>query len=480
MAGFVRLYPTGRSRAASFAACLLLFFCLTAAAPVLAAFEFNEDGWEATTELLNIARERLGRERVKPLATVEWDQLRPEDALLVLHPTRELEYREVSAFLAAGGRLALLDDYGRADVLLAKFRIHRVQAPLRPVEAVRQNPNLAVAFPAVEMVAGAEQGRHPIVAAVDRVVTNHPTALRTEPGVRLTPVLKLPGTGEPDTLLAVIGVIGNAAACGLTDEISSTNSVPATARREKCGRLFAMGDPSVVINLMMRYPGNRAFAEGLVDYLVADDTWGRRGGVLYLAANDFAQRGLFGGAGGLKRTLNDKLHALAEFVADMRRNGLPGTVAIALAALAALAAGTFMARVSLRRYPRTAPRYVRQTPLVAQGGAAGRVAVLAAPTTHRALAVLELKAALEESLRSHFGLPDTASLEAILREIEHQRALTPKTARELDKLLSEMAKAEVAVATSERMRLSSDAVETMRARFDAILQELSERREHAT
>ncbi len=28
-----------------------------------------------------------------------------------------------------------------------------------------------------------------------------------------------------------------------------------------------MGDPSVVINEMLRYPGNRAFASGLLKYL---------------------------------------------------------------------------------------------------------------------------------------------------------------------------------------------------------------------
>ena len=38
----------------------------------------------------------------------------------------------------------------------------------------------------------------------------------------------------------------------------------------KSGRLFAMGDPSVVINEMLRYPGNRAFASGLLKYLVGE------------------------------------------------------------------------------------------------------------------------------------------------------------------------------------------------------------------
>src|SRR5690606_38042382 len=117
---------------------------------------------------------------------------------------------------AAGGRLALLDDYGLGDRLLARYQIHRVQAPLRPELALRGKPHLAIAIPAVQTVAGQEQNRHPIVANVERLVTNHPTAL-TNP--KLTPVLTIPAIGEPDATLAVTGVIAGR------------------------GRLFAMGDP---------------------------------------------------------------------------------------------------------------------------------------------------------------------------------------------------------------------------------------------
>ncbi len=66
---------------------------------------------------------------------------------------------------------------------------------------------LAIAVPAVEQVAGQEQNRHPVVAGVDRVVTNHPTAL-VHPN--LTQVLKIPALGEPDATLAVTGIIARA------------------------------------------------------------------------------------------------------------------------------------------------------------------------------------------------------------------------------------------------------------------------------
>ena len=122
-----------------------------------------------------------------------------------------------------------------------------------------------------------------MVAGVDRVVTIHPTAL-VHPN--LTQVLKIPALGEPDATLAVTGIIA------------------------KSGRLFAMGDPSVVINEMLRYPGNRAFANGLAKYLVENDAGVSRGGKLYVVANDFSQKGPLrrAAAGRARRTV----HLLSE------------------------------------------------------------------------------------------------------------------------------------------------------------------------
>lgn len=439
----------------------MLLFCV----PARAAFEFGDAGWEGASELLAIARAELGRERVQPIATIDWSRLGPKDALLVLHPERELEYRETAAFLSAGGRLALLDDYGRSDALLEKFRIHRIRAPLRPRDPLRGNPDLAIALPSPQGSNAPDGPLHPIVAGVDRVITNHPTALRTEAGIQLTPVLHIEAEDEPDALLAVIGVIGNAARCGLADGARPSNSHPL----QHCGRLLAMGDPSVVINLMLRYPGNRAFAEGLIAYLLADDSWGPRGGTLYLVAGEFSQKGLYGGVSGLRRALRDRLDELEDFVQEARRNGLPDPLAFGLAAVCALGAALWVGRASTRLYHRPSPKYALATPLVAQGGAAGRAAVLAAPTTHPALAALELKAALEEGLREALGLPRAASVERILPEIRKQNALPSEMVADLAKLMARMAQIEQAVTTSQSVRLSADSVTTMHRRVTRIL-----------
>ena len=186
--------------------CATIVFCRPP--PSRAAFAFKDETWEGTSEFAAIAREKLGKARVRIVSTLPWDEVQPVDAVLVLHPDRELDYREVAAFLAAGGRLGLLDDYGRGDALLRRFRIHRVAAPLDPKNPLRENPNLPIAVP----VAAPDGRAHPVVAGVDRVVTNHPTGLETDPGLHLTTVLELPAVTEPPTALALIGVIGDASA----------------------------------------------------------------------------------------------------------------------------------------------------------------------------------------------------------------------------------------------------------------------------
>jgi hypothetical protein len=301
--------------------------------------------------------------------------------------------------------------------------------------------------PAVQEVAGYEQGRHPIVAKVQKLVTNHPTAL-VHPN--LTPVLEIRAVGEPDATLAVTGIIVNR------------------------GRLFAMGDPSAVINLMLRYPGNRAFAEGLIDYLVEDDTWGRRGGTLYLVSEHFAQSGHYGGGSSLIQDLHDYMGGVLEMLGDIHRDGLPDSLAMILAGLVSLGGVAWMGLVATRPYRRKAPRFAAATPLVAQGGIAGRAAVLAAPTTHRGLALLELKSALEEGLMHRLGLDSRVATATLLAEIDRQNALGRRSSGELEKMLGELKKVEEAVTSSQPVRVTQADVERIQKQVRAILAEVDE------
>lgn len=358
-----------------------------------AAFDMRDVSWEGTSELLALARERLGNVRVRVVAKLDYAALTPRDGVLLLHPQVELDYPELSAFLAAGGRIGLLDDHAQGDRLLARYRIHRVQSPLRPAQTLRRKPYLAIAIPAVQAVAGQEQNRHPIVANVDRLVTNHPTAL-TNPN--LTPVLTIPAIGEPDATLAITGVIAGR------------------------GRLFAMGDPSAVINLMLRYPGNRAFASGLIDYLVEDDSWGERSGTLYLLANRFDQAGSFGGARGIASEIDQATASVRELLSEWHEEGIPHPFALALAGCSVLLALVWAARFAFASYRRLAPSYATQAPLLAQGGLPGRAAVLSAPSTDRALVVLELDGLLAEELARRAGISATSAPEVALDALRVQ------------------------------------------------------------
>jgi hypothetical protein len=436
-----------------------------------AAFDFNDSSWEGTSELLALARAQLGKQRVKLVAQIPWGEVTPSDAILALHPERAMDYREVAAFLAAGGRLGVADDHGKGDLLLTRFRIRRVQAPLRPLAPLRDNPNLPIAVPSVSP----DEQPHTLVEGVDRVVTNHPTGLSTEGGLRLTPILELPASGEASVVLALVGVIGDARRCGLAARAGPDEGPGSPAPAGRCGRLFALSDPSAVMNAMLRYPGNRRFAERLVEYLVGDDTWGPRGGSLYLVANDFTEAGSFGDRGGLAGALESKLEALTRLVSETRRGGLPGPLTVLLAALAVGGAVFWTLTAAGRRYRPSSPRYARETPLVAQGGIAGRAAVLSAETTHPALAVLELKAALEESLRERLGLPPLTDLGRIQEEIRGRSALGQRNSAELSLLLREMSAAEAAVLRTERIRIPEARVRKMHEAVDGILSELDER-----
>jgi hypothetical protein len=419
-----------------------------AASAVAKSFEIADTTWEGASEFYALAQQDLGKARVEVVATIDYEHLAKDDGLIILHPEVELDYNELSAFLRAGGRMAVLDDRGQAARFLARFQIRRIEAPSHPAQSLRNNPNLAIAVPAVEQVAGQEQNRHPVVAGVDRVVTNHPTALEHP---NLTQVLKIPALGEPDATLAVTGIIA------------------------KSGRLFAMGDPSVVINEMLRYPGNRAFASGLVKYLVENDAGISRGGKLYVVANDFGQKGHFGGARGAFGELSSLSETLAGFAADLAKNGLPGALALALAVAASAGVLHWAISYSSRRYRRSLPRYAVPPPLAAQGGLAGRAAVLAAPTTDPVLLILELRAALSEALCHRLRLARLSSPEQILAELRQNSLLSAARISDVSELFREFAAAQASLLSRKRLKSARDRLAMLSRKVLEILGEIEER-----
>ncbi len=388
------------------------------------AFDVADGGWEGCSELYEIARAELGPARVSAVGVLNWAEVGPEDGVLALHPEQPMDADETAAFMKAGGRLAILDDYGRGEETLARFHIDRIPAPAHPMLALRNKAALAIAEPAVDAASG--HGPHPVVAHVQRIATNHPTGLRHP---NLSPVLKIRSVGEADVVIAVAGQVGG-------------------------GRLFAMSDPSTLTNQMLRYPGNRTFAAALSRYLVDDEVGRRQRGRLFIVTNRFREQGSFGGQTPLYKDLDAAVRAVTNALADARRDGLPHPLLLALAALAAIGVAGWVSRSSARPYRAPLPRYARPTPLVAQGGLGGRLGLLAAPTSPRSLALLELRSALYEAIGVRFGLSSEPTPDALFNLVRKHGALDEATASALKGVLASMARAEASLVAGRNAKVS--------------------------
>jgi hypothetical protein len=144
--------------------------------------------------------------------------------------------------------------------------------------------------------------------------------------------------------------------------------------------------------------------------------------------------------------------------------------------LAAGGTSAYAWQSSGKLYRRPTPRYARPQPLSAQPGAPGRASVLAAPTTHGTLVLVELKAAAEEYLRQKLGLPKTASSQAMVAELNAQQALDPSSTGELTELFQRLERAEKALLSSENLRIRPESIKQTHERLAAILARVEVRR----
>ncbi|MBM4376587.1 MAG: DUF4350 domain-containing protein [Deltaproteobacteria bacterium] len=437
---------TRRVPARRFGALAVAAAMVALASPGLAAFEVEDTGWEGLSGFVELARSELGADRVIASKALDWRQLTPTDSLLLVHPTALVDPDEAAAFMRVGGRVAVLDDHGNGDRLLKSFKVERRPLPEVPERFVRQNHALAVASP----VAEANGGVHPTVVDVPAVVLNHGT-----------------GFAHPEltTVLEVRGADGGAS--------SPVTSVPvAIAGQVERGRLFAVGDPSAFMNLMLRFPGNQAFATGVVRYLTEGEGGARRGGRLIVLVNDFEELNSFAGEAPLRKNLERSLHTLTAGLEDLRDHGFPWWLHTLVAATCGLVLLTWSLRASMRLYAPRLPRFARTVPLAAQGGVAGRLAVLASPGAAPELAMLELRTSLVESLSLSLGEPETTSLGMLLEAAARRRAIDGKLlARglEADKL---MRRAEATLVDGRRSTTSrrdvTGAAEVVGAILDAL------------
>lgn len=184
-------------------------------------YHVSHKGWNGLSDFATLAGDLGCPTEVR--RTLDWSTLDGQDVLFVLHPEVALDEENLLAFLAAGGRIVLADDYGRGGPALARLGIARHTGPLPPgTPRYRDGQDLPIAAPARSTALG---------RAATELVANH-TAFFTS---------ALPAT------------YAFSPGAGLVIE--------ATMQR---GRVVAVADPSVFINNMLQLPSNRDFAARLV------------------------------------------------------------------------------------------------------------------------------------------------------------------------------------------------------------------------
>ncbi len=206
---------------------LLLLGPTLAAAQTGRDYALDNDDWNGLGDLVSIAEGR--GLTVESRASLRWSDIGEGDVLVLLYPTTRVDPVHLAAFLRGGGRALIGDDFGKADEALARLGILRRSARRRGgVHGHEGNPNLLIA-PAVD--------DHPLARGVAELTTNHPSTFAVSPG----PDVIFSASGR-DEAVVVAGQLGD-------------------------GLFVALSDPSVLINAMLAFDGNLAFAVNLLDFL---------------------------------------------------------------------------------------------------------------------------------------------------------------------------------------------------------------------
>lgn len=233
-------------------------------------------------------------------------------------------------------------------------------------------------------------------------MTNHPSVLRSP----LRPVFDF---GSSDSSLVVAGAVGE-------------------------GRVVLVSDPSVFIDNMLQFAGNRRFAENLFRYLAPAP----RAKIL-LAHGAFSHHGAVSGVA-LSRPDRPADEFFAAFNLFLAGIGAPSPHASTLRAIAAvLALGTvlalaFVLPLSGRRYD---GRWLRPGARRAGAGFVGKVQLFRGRGVNYLLPALVYRRELEASLVESLALATPAPITEVERVIQG-RGATSGQAQALRRLLEEL------------------------------------------
>jgi hypothetical protein len=413
---------------------LLVALCLGMPAHAQAVVQNTADydptssSWNGLVEVIRLAQ--LNNVQIRPTPTLDWSHVRRGDGLLVLYPLSQVDLDELSAFLEDGGRLALFDDFGAGEPVMRWFQVTRSEAVRGQLRSAHL-PGLYTAF---------RQGDHILGEQVDSVVTNEPVMVRHP---RLSPVFAL--GPDPDQGVILAGQVGR-------------------------GRLVISGDPSVLLNSMLRFPGNRQFAANLLKYLATDAN-----ARVHLVYGRFASKGTYPGAHTRSRSplkmfskhLDETLQRAGSFVADPSVLRLFGVLAVLLSALM-MAAKMWGAKPSDRFGP-TAPSG-------ALVGVAAKVALFGREKANLLYPTLILRRMFERGLLRALGLTPPTDILAVAAKAE--KKLSEESIAQLRAVLLELDT--IAQQAEERatLKVSPRRFVSLWRRISAILAQLRESAEN--
>lgn len=321
-------------------------------------FAPDNEGWNGLTGLMRMAEDRL--EVVEAPTSLSLSRLLPSDALLIFSPRRRLPTAALTRFLRAGGRVALADDLGAGDSLLRAFRIDR-RAPT-PVEGrqLRSNTGWLVAAP---------RSRHPLADGVPALVTNYPSVVLRE---GLTPLFEI----ADDEALVLAGQVA-------------------------AGHLVVVSDPSVLMNNMLAFEGNRRFARNLLDYLGRSAEPGR--GRLFILSPDARVEGRFG---------TDERDPISDFGALLQQLAHAGAppAALRVASLALVAVVALLAFGMLPHRSPYRPERMLGHPAPSVSGIDAQLAHYGRGKASLFEPLMRYKAELEAEVLARLGLAERARL----------------------------------------------------------------------
>jgi hypothetical protein len=341
----------------------------------------REPAWNGLTQLRSLA-EQTGAAVITP-EQIDVAQLGPDDALLVVHPVEPLPSAELSAFLRSGGRLAVADDFGTGRALLGAFGIG-LYPPARTesTKLLRGEPFLMLAT---------RQNSHPLSRSADVLVTNHPQALSHR---QLEPIYAL---RKGHDAIVLSGAVGK-------------------------GRLVAISDASVLINNMLQFEGNRAFARDLLAYLA-----GSARGRLFIVGSDTQWKF------GLRRFGSEhpleSVKAVLSHVAKLR---LPPSAVTALSIVLALLLLISIVTALPRRSVYARRKYLEIPPC--PSGFAGQVDYYKLESRNFLPPLLAFKFELESRIIADLGASGQLSLSDLMKALR-ARGLSERSLQDTRELL---------------------------------------------